>query len=91
MASRDPNVEHFDSLKDATVTDKGTVQGIVLNVSPMKKGHSSTYFDAKITDGKDQMRVVGFSSSARKRMVSLQEKYEPVVLESCKIKRGLKN
>ena len=88
MASCDPNVEHFDSLKDATVTDKGTVQEIVLNVSPMKKGHSSMYFDAKITDGKNQIRVVGFSSSVHKRMVCLQENYKPVALENCKIKRG---
>ena len=79
-------VDHFESLKYATVTDKGTVQGIVLNISPMK-GHSSTYVDTKITHGKHQMRVVGFSSSLRKRMVCLEEKYEPVALERYKIKR----
>ena len=89
MAGKDvvPHPDHFESLKEATITDNATVQGMLMNVSPMKKGQSP-YFEAKLTDGEDQMRVVGFSSSLRKRMAGLEERYEPVALESCKIKRG---
>ena len=89
MAGKDvvPHPDHFESLKEVTVTDNATVQGMLMNVSPMKKGQSP-YFEAKLTDGEDQMRVVGFSSSLRKRMAGLEEIYEPVALESCKIKRG---
>ena len=46
------------------------------------------YFDAKLTDGRDQMHVVGFSSSLCKRMAALEERCEPVALGNCKIKKA---
>ena len=64
------------------------MQGVVANVSPLKKGQSSMYFDAKLTDGADQMRVVGFSSALRKRMAALEERCEPVALGGCKVKQA---
>lgn len=53
MASQEVHQDEFDSLEEVKATDNGTVQGIVANVSPMKKGQSSMYFDASLTDGRD--------------------------------------
>lgn len=47
---KDSQVDNFDFLKDANIMTNATVEGIVLDVSPMKKGHTSPYFDAKLTD-----------------------------------------
>lgn len=64
-------VEEFNSLK---VTENGLVQGVVLNMSPTKKGQTLSYFDTNLVDADDQMCMVGFSAT---RMLSLEEKNEP--------------
>ena len=88
MASQEVDADALDSLREVKATDNAIVQGVVANVSPLKKGQSSMYFDAKLTDGADQMRVVGFSSALRKRMAALEERCEPVALGGCKVKQA---
>ena len=87
MANNTP-LEEFASLKDVKPTENAQVQGIVMSVTPMKKGQFATYFDAKITDEEKEIRVVGFSSNLRKRMAALEDKEEPVTLENCRIKKA---
>ena len=81
------SLEEFASLKDVKPTENAQFQGIVMIVSPMKKGHVATYFDAKITDEEKEICIVRFSSNLRKRMAGLEDKEEPVTLENCTIKK----
>lgn len=84
----DRGLEEFSSLKDAAVADNANVHGILANVSPMKKGKSSQFFDAKIIDDKAQVRVVGFSTALRKRMANFEDSHDPVALQNCRIKKA---
>ena len=76
----------FGSLSSATEAGNASIHGVVAAVSPMKRGGKTEYFEAKITDGEGQMRVVGFSGYQRKRMASFEEKVESVVIENCQVK-----
>ena len=78
----------FGSLSSATEAGNASIHGVVAAVSPMKRGGKTEYFEAKITDGEGQMRVVGFSGSQRKRMASFEEKVESVVIENCQVKKS---
>ena len=87
MASNTP-LDDFTSLKDIKPTENAQIEGVVVNVSPMKKGQSSPYFDAKVVDEEARIRLVGFSSSLRKRMASMEDKQQPITLENCRIKKA---
>lgn len=47
-------------------TEDTNVHGVVSNVSLMKQGDTSPFFDTKICDGKKSVRVVEFTSQQRK-------------------------
>ena len=64
----------FDSMNEAAETESASIEGVVACVSPMKTGKGAAYFEAKLTDGTAQMRVVGFQGSQRKRLVTFEEK-----------------
>ena len=57
--------EKFDALKQADTSNNAKLHGVIATVSPMKKGKSADFFEAKITDGDTEMRVVGFQGSQR--------------------------
>ena len=63
------------------------LHGVVVAVSPMKRGANAELFEAKLTDGDTQMRVVGFSSGQRKRLASFEYSQEPVAIENCQVKK----
>ena len=58
------------------------------NVSPMKKGGASPYFDAKLYDGEKQVRIVGFSSAQRKRLANCQDTMNLVDLKRIRLKKA---
>ena len=63
------------------------VQGVVLNVSPLKKSKmGNSYFDGQISDGIATMRFVGYDTKVRRRIVELEGK--DVTLSRCEIKTG---
>ena len=58
-------------------------------ISPMKKGKKAEYFEAKLTDGLKQMRVVGFKGGHRKRLASFEaESQGSVSLQNCQVKKA---
>ncbi len=59
---------------------------VIANVSPMMKGNTSSFFEAKLADGEKQLRVVGFSLGHRKRQSSYQDKMAPMSLQNCRVK-----
>ena len=66
----------FEKVADLEVINEANVHGIIANVSPVKKG-TTPYFDAKLCDEEKQVRVVGFSSTLRKRLASFQDTMDP--------------
>ena len=78
----------FDSMNEAAETESASIEGVVACISPMKTGKGAAYFEAKLTDGAAQMRVVGFQGSQRKRLVTFEEKGESVSLQNCQIKQA---
>ena len=42
-------------------------------VSPMKKSHSSIYFDSEICDGRASMRLIGFDSGVRRKLADFKD------------------
>ena len=65
-----------------------TVDRVVGNISPMKTGKKSRYFEAKMTDGEVQMRVVGFQGTQRRKLMSFSESEKSVTLKNCRITRS---
>ena len=76
-----------------TVNDEvpaATVHGVICSLSPMKKsrGNRCSYFDGIMSDGKNSMRFVGFSSRLQYEMEQHHSKKEIVQLKDCQIKQA---
>ena len=78
----------FSDLQKATTADDATVHRVIGSVSPMKRGKSASYFEAKITDGKKQMLVVSFEDAVRRCLSSFQSSASAVSLSHIRIKRA---
>ena len=57
---------------------------MVAAVSPMIKGSKADYFDAQITDGEAQLRVV---EEHHKRLAEFEEHIQTVSLLNCQVKK----
>ena len=69
--------------------EKGSVHGLVGQVSPMTVGKTGKgYFHALLTDGDQDVRIVGFGKSQRNILKDFEEKGDPVALKGCRIKRS---
>ena len=66
--SCDEITKEYMALKDAATSENAIVHGVIRSLSPMKKGKAFNFFHAKLTDGKTQMRLVGFQDVQRKRL-----------------------
>lgn len=88
MASKDDKNDEYPSLKDSTTSDSAKIHGYVSSISPMKKGKTSNFFDAEISDGETDMRLVGFQQSQRKRLEDFHSTSNPVTIANCTIKKA---
>ena len=64
--------QDFETLSLASEAQNASVYGGVAAVSPMKRGGKAEFFEANITDGDVQMRVVGFSGGLRRGWLALK-------------------
>ena len=79
----------FETVNAAAEASSASLHGVIASVSPkMIQGKTTDYFEAKLTDGDVQMRVVGFQSSQRKRLASFTESLESVTLQNCQVKKA---
>ena len=79
----------FDNLGSLEENEKGSVHGVVGQVSPMTVGKTGKgYFHALLTDGARDVKIVGFGKSQRNILKDFEEKGEPVAFEGCRIKRS---
>lgn len=76
----------FDSVSEATSSDNATIHGVVTSLSPMKLGKRSRYFEAKLTDGKKHMRMIGFRGDQRYQLASYHDSAQSVALHNCEVK-----
>ena len=60
--------DKFDSIENAI--PNASIYGALSEVSPLKKGKNSVYFDGSITDGISFMRVVGFSAEQQQKVAA---------------------
>lgn len=82
-------IAEFDNLRSLEENEKGSVHGLVGQVSPMTVGKTGKgYFHALLTDGDQDVRIVGFGKSQRNILKDFEEKGDPVALKGCRIKRS---
>lgn len=67
---------------DCGGTEDAQVHGVVANVSPMKNGLCS-YFQAVVTGGAKNLKVVRFNHLLRKRLAYSESTMEAVALSNC--------
>jgi len=60
MAAKQKLVGKFDSVSVATSAESATINGVVASVSPIHPGKRTKFFEAKLTDRRKVMRMVGF-------------------------------
>lgn len=82
--------EHEDPISDLTsASPVKTIEGVVLELSPMKKGRTgSNFFDGTISDGVASMCFVGFDNKVRRQLVEHEGKDTAVTLTNCEVKQG---
>ena len=82
------NKEEFVSLKDIQTSTSAKMHGRVLRVSPMKDGKGAPYFEARLSDGEGQIRLVGFKRSQRDLLSEFEASSNSIVLENCQVKKA---
>ena len=79
--------KEFNSISDATPQTTNII-GIVTAVSPMKKGKRANFFEAKMTDGDKNMRIVGFHTDQQNQMTRFYESKSSVAIANCELKNS---
>ena len=91
MAKREREVEEFkDVSKVLHPSPNAKIHAVVNAVSPMKKSKTCSLFDGEITDGKACMRMFGFDTSVRRKLVEFEEPKSAVTLANCEVKTSRK-
>ena len=89
MATKRKLCEEFNSLTQLEEVDNAKVHGLLVNVSPMRRGRKNTtreYFEAQLVEGEEAIRVVGFQRSQMEELKEWEDKR--VSQESCQVKHG---
>ena len=80
-------IAEFDNLGSLEEHEKGSVHGVVGQVSSMTVGKTGKgYFYAFLTDGAQDVKIVGFGKSQRNILKDFEEKGDPVTLKRGRIK-----
>lgn len=79
-------MEEFEDIGSVS-SPRAKVSGVVSSMSPMKKTKTCSYFDAKITDGKASMRLYGYDSGVRRKIIE-GGSGASISLSNCEIKKS---
>ena len=52
-----------DDFEEIQAAQSASVHGVRCSISPLKKGRNSEYFDGELSDGTQNVRLVGFKKS----------------------------
>ena len=66
--------------------ENANVHGVLMQLSPVKKGKRSNFFEGQMSDGTSRMHFVGFKAEQRKKLVDFSQSGKPVELKDCEIK-----
>lgn len=84
-------MEELGGVSEVTSPSRNAVvHGVVHVVSPMKEGKKHQYFDAQISEGKSTMRVVGFDSAVRRKLLA-EGSSKAVALVNCQVEQSQGN
>ena len=71
----------FHDVSDVTGTSPNAkVQGVLTRLSPMKKTSTRSYFDGELSDGNATVRLFGFDTGVRRRLLDFEERKQAVGL-----------
>jgi len=80
----------FEEVDNFDVVEKGrasaSVHGVLMSVSPVRKGRKQNYFEGKMSDGSSKLRFVGFDLKQQKKMSEMLPKKQAIEIENCEIK-----
>ena len=78
------NIADYCEIGDNEI-QSANVHRVPRNLSPVKQGKKTSYFDGEMSDGSCRIRFVGFKSEHQKRLLPFTEKDKPVELQNCHI------
>ncbi len=82
-----PRPIEFDDISSIDQVSDGyaaKIHGVVMSVSPIKKGKSSKqFFDGYVSDGSKKLRFVGFDAAQAKQLQEFSKEQQPVALTNC--------
>ena len=64
------------------------IHGAVTNISPVKKGRKSLFFDGTLADTTSKVRLIGFSPQQQILLNDLHKASSPVELSNCEVKHS---
>lgn len=81
-------VEEFEDVTSIShISPNAKVSGVVSCISPMKESKNCSYFDGNFTDGKASLRLFGFDSSVRRKLV--ESGYgASITISNCEVKKS---
>ena len=83
------DIEELGEVSDvAHPSPNAKVHGVVSMVSPMKDSKTCSYFDGELTDGKSSIRLFGFNSIVRRKLLDAEQSSKPIVLVDCEVKKS---
>ena len=87
MAKRKLLIDEFNDLSSVTHTSiNAKVRGVVTAVSPMKKGKTCKYFDGELADDKARIRLFGFDSNIRQKLLEHLQNKDSIIIGKCEVK-----
>ena len=82
--------EYEDVSEVVQPSPKAKIRCVVTSLSPIRPSKTCSFFEGEVTDGKGKMRVFGFDSRVRRRLVDFQATKETVAMRNCEVKHGRK-
>ena len=82
-------LDEFEQVSEIDhMSKRAKIHGVVQSLSPMQASSSGStkFFSGEITDGKSNLRLVGFDTKQQQKLAEFQKKKEPVALLKCEIK-----
>ena len=89
MNSKKRLLDEFEQVSEIDrMSKRAKIHGVVQSLSPMQASSSGNtkYFCGEITDGKSNLRLVGFDTKQQQKLAEFHQKKDPVALLNCEIK-----
>ena len=82
--SRKRSISHLDEINEPIPS--AIIHGAITQISPIKKGRNSNFFDATLSDNTSSVRLVGFTPQQQVKLENMHKNKSPVEFLDCVIK-----